>query len=193
MIKTDDRIYTEDFAINLKKKTKLSVKYLLNLINLDYINLLKKKYLISNLIDFSNFYKNNILWKNKFNIFFKKSNTHLSAVSGNFLLFNLSIGKYIKLVGPSVALWKKKNNKYKKLIFEFFIKILLKTKFKISFVFIKNIKNSFFLVIKYFKYLKYRYLIIKDTIYYTKIKQKKKTYIKRRISRKLNYINPLKV
>lgn len=165
----------------------------MDLLDFKYIGILKKKYFLVNLLNFININKNKNIWNNRFNIFFKKSNTHLSAVSGSLLLYNLSIGKYIKLVGPSVALWKKKNNKYKKLIFEFFVKILIKTNFNISYIFIRNLKNSFFLFIKYFKYLKYKYLIIKDTIYYTKVKQKKKTYIKRRISRKLNYINPLKV
>lgn len=61
------------------------------------------------------------------------------------------------------------------------------------YIFVNNIKNTFFLFLKYLKKIKFNNIVIKDTVNYTKIKSKKKTYIKRRISRKLNYLNPLKI
>lgn len=139
-----------------------------------------------------NLRKKKTLNKNKFIMFFSKSNVNLSLVSKK-LLYTLSIGKYISLIGPNRSLWKKKNNRYKKLIFEFFYKLISLTKFRISLVYVKNIRNTFFLFLKYLKKINYSRILIKDTIHYTKVKKKKKTYIKRRISRKLNYINPLKV
>ncbi len=98
----------------------------------------------------------------------------------------------MNLIGKQKAIWKKKNQRYKDLIFNFFVKLLIYTKFNINFFVIKNIKSSFFVFFKYFKKIKYDYMIIKDTINFTKIKLKKKTYLKRRISRKLIYVNPLK-
>jgi len=44
-----------------------------------------------------------------------------------------------------------------------------------------------------FKKLNYKFMQIKDISHFTKIKSKKKTYLKRRITRKLIYLNPLKV
>jgi hypothetical protein len=127
----------------------------------------------------------------KMNIFYSKSNMHISLISKN-TIFSLSIGKYIKLLGIAQALWKKKNNKYKDLIFNFIFKIIKYTQFNPYFIIIKGIKNNFFFFLKYLKSINYTNLIIKDSINFTKIKNKKKTYIKRRISRKLQYVNPLK-
>jgi len=78
-------------------------------------------------------------------------------------------------------------------MFEFLYKVIVYLKLSFKFIFIKNIKNTCFLFLKYLKKINYFTLLIKDTVFYTKIKQKKKAYIKRRISRKLTYANPLKV
>lgn len=128
----------------------------------------------------------------KFKLVYSKSNMHINIISRK-LIYGLSIGEFMNIIGKNSALWKKKNPRYKDLIFNFFTKILIYTKFNINFFIIKNIKNSFFIFFKYLKRIKYNYLLIKDSINFTKIKSKKKTYLKRRISRKLTYVNPLKV
>lgn len=118
---------------------------------------------------------------------------HLSFISNKQLVFNMCIGEYQTLIGPNRALWKKKNVKYKKLMFELFYQLLEYSHFNINFIYIKNFKNTFLLFLKYLKFINFIKILIKDTTHYTRIKLKKKTYIKRRISRKLNYINPLKM
>lgn len=161
--------------------------------------------------DLNYFYKKNTIYNEFINYFFKKlfflknkekiftklkltyskSNMHLNVLSSK-LIYSLSIGEFMSIIGKQNAIWKKKNPRYKDLIFNFFVKLLIYTKFYINFFIIKNIKNSFFIFFKYFKKVKYDYMYIKDTINFTKIKLKKKTYLKRRISRKLIYVNPLK-
>jgi len=59
-------------------------------------------------------------------------------------------------------------------MFEFMYKLVNYVKLSFKFIFIKNVKNTFFLFIKYLKKLNYTNLLIKDTVFYTKIKQKKK-------------------
>lgn len=145
-----------------------------------------------NYINFNKNLKKKIIIRNKFTIFFSKSNLHLSIISKK-LIYGISIGKYMSLIGSSKAIWKKKNNRYKKLIFDFIYKLIFFTKIQFMYIFVKNIKNTFFLFLKYLKKIKYNNIVIKDTVNYTKVKSKKKTYIKRRISRKLNYLNPLKI
>lgn len=181
MIKKDK--YSE-----FKKIKNFKVKELKDFFLLNYENYVYK-------LNYINFNKSLIRKKiipNKFTIFFSKSNLHLSIISKK-LIYSISIGKYMSLIGPSKAIWKKKNNRYKKLLFNFIYKLILFTKLKFMYIFVNNIKNTFFLFLKYLKKIKFNNIVIKDTVNYTKIKSKKKTYIKRRISRKLNYLNPLKI
>lgn len=183
-----DNVDNDSFLIKkiiLKKIDKKTLKefFLSNyenyLYRFNYINLNKRL-------------KTTTITPNKFTIFFSKSNLHLSIISKR-LIYSISIGKYMSLIGTSKAIWKKKNNRYKKLIFDFIYKLINFTKISFKYIFVRNIKNTFFLFLKYLKKIKYDSIIIKDTVNYTKVKSKKKTYIKRRISRKLNYLNPLKV
>lgn len=154
---------------------------------------LKKKYILYQKVVLFSLPKNIPVSNNRFRLFFTKSNMYLSLINNNLLMYGLSIGEYQTLIGPNRALWRKKNNKYKKLMFDFFYKLIFHLNLSFNFIVVKNLKNTFFLFIKYLKKINYNNLLIKDTVYYTKIKQKKKTYIKRRISRKLTYINPLKM
>ncbi len=118
---------------------------------------------------------------------------YVNLISKKRLVFSLSIGEYMSLIGKGRALWKKKNPRYKKLISEFLVKIVSYSLFSIFWLEIKNMKNSFFLMLNDFKKLNYKFMQIKDISHFTKIKSKKKTYLKRRITRKLIYLNPLKV
>mgnify|MGYP007060892613 CR=1 FL=1 len=170
----------------LLDKVKKTIKY-------DKIVWLKKKYSLYQTFVLFSLKKNSYTNNNRFRLFFTKSNMYLSLISNKILLYGLSIGEYQTMIGPNRALWKKKNNKYKKLMFEFFYKLIIYLNLTFKYIIVKNLKNTFFLFIKYLKKIKYKHLLIKDTVFYTIIKQKKKTYIKRRISRKLTYINPLKM
>lgn len=58
---------------------------------------------------------------------------------------------------------------------------------------IKNLKNNFFFMLENFKELNFKYLFILDRSFFSKIKVKKKTYIKRRFYRKMTYNSPLKM
>jgi len=96
------------------------------------------------------------------------------------------------ILGKNKALWKKKNTRYKKLMADFITKIILLLNLKFYWFIIKNCKNTFFLMLKKFKLIKFKFLIILDKTFFTKIKLKKKASLKRRITRKLTYLNPLK-
>lgn len=101
------------------------------------------------------------------------------------LLFTVSLGVFKKLY--DVPQWKKKNNNYKILVSTFFVKMLYKLKFKPYWLNVINIKQSFYTMLLDLSKINFKYLRIFDKSCYSKIKVKKKTYIKRRFSRKMTY------
>lgn len=92
MIKKDK--YSE-----FKKIKNFKVKELKDFFLLNYENYVYK-------LNYINFNKSLIRKKiipNKFTIFFSKSNLHLSIISKK-LIYSISIGKYMSLIGPSKAI-----------------------------------------------------------------------------------------
>lgn len=191
----------------------------LNLSNDSFQKITKKNKLIKfqkQIIDFSlilkyKFYfyliKNQLIKKvgvirNVLKIKFTKSNIFPSILAEinpnkiyrnkrNKLLFTISLGTFRKLT--KYLGWKKKNTNYIVMLSLLLVNILKKSSYNCYTLFIKNIKKTFFSLLINLQYLDFKYLTVKDNSYFTIIKVKKKTNIKRRLSRKMTYLCPLKV
>lgn len=151
----------------------------------EYRNILKIKFTKSNIFTSiimdkitMNFKKS--LFKKAYKVQFNKS-----------LLFTMSLGVFKQLT--KILFWKKKNINYI-IMLSIFIKNTVNFLKTLNYLFvIKNLKNNFFFMLENFKELNFKYLFILDRSYFSKIKVKKKTYIKRRFYRKMTYNSPLKM
>lgn len=119
-----------------------------------------------------------------------KQKTNWQEEKRFFLLFTISMGTFRKLT--NYLGWKKKNTNYVIMLSKFLFSILNTKSYFKYILLIKNIKKSFFFMLPELQKLKFKYLYIKDRCFFTKIKVKKKTYIKRRFYRKMTYMCPIK-
>lgn len=124
-------------------------------------------------------------------ILVEKFETDVEAVLKYFLVFTISIGTFNKLT--KFTGWKKKNTNFIIMLSNFIYNILFNSGYITHTLLVKNVKKSFFAMLPVLQKIKFKYLIIKDRSFFSKIKTKKKTNIKRRLSRKMTYVCPVKM
>jgi len=124
-------------------------------------------------------------------ILVEKFENDLDALRKYLLVFTISIGTFNKLT--KFTGWKKKNTNFIIMLSNFIYNILFNSSYITHTLYVKNIKKSFFAMLPVLQKINFKYLIIKDRSFFSKIKTKKKTNIKRRLSRKMTYVCPIKM
>ena len=165
--------------------------------NIDLIN--KYNYYFYNLINTMQCRNNEI--KNVVKINFTKSNIFSSVLVEKFgfleesflknsLIFTISLGTFNKLT--KFTGWKKKNVNFVVMLSNFLYNILINSGYMVHTLWVKNIKKNFIAMLPVLQNIKFKYLVIKDKSFFSKVKTKKKANIKRRFSRKMTYMCPIK-